>query len=212
MMVSLFFFFFLSEILFQTSHLSLCNKTSSCTERSLIRLSSSPQAILTALWTSLGPTLSWWAAIQNRTTTTAAQPCNAAPLAPPHLLFPPWTKAAANVGSLAAPAARVSTATRTPTSGTRGAFTRLLAVRSPSSGPLARGRDVKSSQSWTRSWRKPPAPCCTSPVYAAARRAPNALSRAQNLAGNEFSFTPIRPWTQWNPNLWPPVSQCASFS
>lgn len=119
-------------------------------------------------------------------------------------------KEAAIADSPAAPAARASTVTRTPISGTRGASTRLLDVRPPSSGLPARGHDVRSSQSWMRSWRKRPAPCCTLLVYAAAWRVPNALSRAQNLTGNEdfflsffFFLAPHQTPDPLNPNLWP---------
>lgn len=36
--------------------------------------------------------------------------------------------------------------------------------------------------------------------------------KSTKLSRKWIFFYPIRPWTQWNPNLWPPVSQCASFS
>lgn len=156
-----------------------------------------PQAILTVHWTSLGQIRSWWAAIQSRTITTAAWPCSAAPLAPPPHPCPPWTKEASTAGSPAVLAARASTATRTLTSGKREASKRLLDVRLPLSGPSIRGHGERSSRSWTRSWRKPRVPCCTSPAYAAAQRAPNILSRAQNLTGNEVVFFPIRLRTLW---------------
>lgn len=150
----------------------------------------SSQVMLTARWTSPDLMLSWSVAIQSRITTTAAWRCSAAPPAPPLPPFPPWTKAAVTADSLAALAARVSTATRTPTSGTRGASSKRPDGRLPSSGPWARGPGARSSRSWTRSWRRLPGPCYTSLVYGAAQKGPNALSRAQNFTGNESPLAP----------------------